>query len=138
MKYDSSHTTEHPVNDIRERIARAEAYYTPSVDEVRDEAASVALRAQNAIRRIPASAVWTAIAGGVLVGLLLTRRHPRTFEDKYLREPMDRARQALSDAVSALSEAARDREAAVLNTARHIDLSPLRKQLHALRHRLPF
>lgn len=138
MKYDTSRATERPINDIRERIARAAAYYTPAVDEVRDEAATVARRAQTALLRIPARTFWTALAGGLLVGLLLVRRRPRTFEDKYLREPMDRARQALSDAVSALSEAARDREAAVLNTARHIDLSPLRKQLHALRRRLPF
>jgi len=138
MKYDTSRTTEHPINDIRERIARAEAYYTPSADEVRDGAATVARRAQNAIRRIPLSAVWTAIAGGVLVGLLLARRHPRAFEDKYLLEPMDRARQALTDATSALADAVRDREAAVLASARHVDLSPLRKQLQALRRRLPF
>jgi len=137
MKYDTSRVTERPLNDIRERIARAEAYL-PSADELRDETATVARRARTALRRIPMPAFWTALAGGVLVGLLLARRQPRTFEDKFLREPMDRARHALSDAVSALAEAARDREAAVLATARSVDLSPLRKQFHALRRKLPF
>ncbi|MEI9897576.1 MAG: hypothetical protein WDN28_27895 [Chthoniobacter sp.] len=136
MKYDTSGITERPLNDIRERIARAEAYL-PSAD-ARDGATTVARRARSAIRRVPAPAFWTAIASGLLIGLLLTRRQPRTFEDKYLREPLDRARQALTDAVSALAEATRDREAAVLAAARRVDLSPLRQQLHALRRRLPF
>ncbi|MEP6672934.1 MAG: hypothetical protein ABJF10_27470 [Chthoniobacter sp.] len=137
MKYETSRVTERPLNDIRDRIARAEAYL-PSADEIRDEATTVARRAQTVIRRVPMPAFWTALAGGVVVALLLTRRQPRTPEDKYLREPMGRARQALTDAVSALADAARDRETAVLATARNVDLSPLRKQLHALRRKLPF
>jgi len=137
MKYETSRVSERPMNDIRERIARAEAYL-PSADDVRDEAATVARRAQTVIRRIPAPAFWTAIAGGLLVGLLLVRRQPRSLEDRFIREPMDRAREALGDAISALTEAARDREEALVATARSVDLSPLRKQFNALRRRLPF
>jgi ElaB/YqjD/DUF883 family membrane-anchored ribosome-binding protein len=91
MKLETTNVMERPTANMREAFDEVEEFGQP-LREVSRKTETVASRAQARIRNFPMSAVWTAFAGGLLIGAALGANRPRNLEEALLREPLQRGR----------------------------------------------
>src|SRR3954469_1283857 len=110
MKFESSQTLERPMEEVGDAGEQIESL-APSLPKVRRQAADLMSRAKACIRRFPMSAVWTAFAGGFLIGAAVARREPPTMQEMYVTKPLRRSGKLLSAMLAAAVDAGQDRVA---------------------------
>jgi len=132
MNFANSNVLERPTEAVRENIARAEEYLQPKVRQGR----KLVDRMKASVRDFPMAAVWTAFAGGLIVGaaLLSRRQSIRDVIVRDLSEPLQRGGRILSETIEAAEHALRDGSDSVRTMAKR-DIDLLRKQAGRLQNR---
>jgi hypothetical protein len=91
-------TTDQLGASIDKKVESLEQRAREAAATVRCEAENAASCANDCIRKNPLPVVAGAFAFGVAVGyLIVTTRHTPTFQERYFREPLDHANDALSN-----------------------------------------
>jgi len=126
MKFANSDVLDRPTEIVRDNIARAEEYLQPKMREVRKDPIAWM---KACVRNFPASAVFTAFAGGLIIGAVAMGRRQslRDLITRDLSEPLQRGGRMISETVEAAGEVLRDRSDAFRSLARR-DLNLLRKE----------
>jgi hypothetical protein len=126
MKFESSQILERPMEEVGDAAEQIESL-APSIPEARQEVLDLMSRAKACIRRFPMAAVWTAFAGGFVIGAALARRQPQTMQEMYVTEPLRRSRKLLSAMLAAAADAGRDRVALARSAVQMPDMASLRR-----------
>ena len=137
MKFESSRILEEPMETIRDGADRLKSV-TPSMSQVRQQTTDVIGFAKSCIRNFPMAAVWTALAGGLVIGAALARRRHPSLQDLYVEEPLRQGRKLLSEALSAAAEAGRERIEHARSAVRLPDLGELRREARKLAKKAHF
>ncbi|HSI13536.1 MAG TPA: hypothetical protein VK961_15940 [Chthoniobacter sp.] len=126
MNFANSDVLDRPTETVRDNIARAEEYLQPRMRQVRRDPIGWA---KACVRNFPAAAVFTAFAGGLLIGAAAVNRRQsfRGLMSLDLSEPIQRGGRMLSDTVAAAGEALRDSSDSMRTMARR-DMKVLRKE----------
>lgn len=112
---------------VRDGADRLESL-TPSMSQVREQTTGFIAWTKSCIRNFPMAAVWTSLAGGLLIGAALARRRHPSLQELYVEEPLRQGRKLLSEALSTAAEAGRDRMEHARSAVRLPDLGALRRE----------
>lgn len=126
MKFANSDVLDRPTEMVRDNVARAEEYLQPRVRQIRRDPIAWA---KNCVRNFPAAAVFTAFAGGLLIGAAALSRK-QSLKDLLVRdlsEPIQRGGRLLGETMDAAGQAFRDSSDTMRSMARR-DMSLLRKE----------
>lgn len=126
MNFPNADLMDRPAEAVRDNIARAEKYLQPKMPR---RAMDLLGRAKACVTNFPMTAVFTAFAGGLLIGAAAMSRR-QSFRDLLsldLSEPIQRGGRMISDTMEAASQALRDGSDSMRSMARH-DLDLLRKE----------
>jgi hypothetical protein len=137
MKLESSRIPEKPMDQIRNGSDRPEPL-TSSMPQARQQVTDLMSFTKTCIRNFPMAAVWTSLAGGLLIGAALARRRHRSLQELYLEEPMRQGRKVLSEALSTAAEAGRDRLEHARSAVRLPDFDAMRRELMKLTRKMHF
>ena len=126
MNFPNSDLMDRPVEAVRDNIARAEKYLQPRMPR---RAVDLFGRVKTCVTNFPMTAVFTAFAGGVLIGAATMSRR-QSFRDLLsldLSEPIQRGGRMISDTMEAAGQALREGSDSMRSMARR-DLGLLRKE----------
>ena len=126
MNFANSDVLDRPAETVRDNIARAEEYLQPRMRQVRRDPIGWA---KSCVRNFPAAALFTAFAGGLIIGAAAMNRRQsfRGLMSLDLSEPIQRGGRMISDTMAAAGEALRDSSDSMRSMARH-DMKVLRKE----------
>lgn len=127
MNYTNSDVMDHPVESVRDNIARAEEYLQPRMRRAKNDLIG---RVRAGMRDFPFTTVLTAFAGGMLIGAVAFSRRQSirdliSLDD--LSEPIQRGGRMIGDTMEAAGQALRDRSDSMRSLARR-DMKILRKE----------
>jgi hypothetical protein len=94
---------------VGEAVETAGAFAHHTADEIREEAEMALQQGADCTRRNLASGIVTAFVGGLVLGLLLARRHQPSFRERYVSEPLSHAQDLALALAAPLAMALRDR-----------------------------
>jgi ElaB/YqjD/DUF883 family membrane-anchored ribosome-binding protein len=94
---------------VGETVESAGAFAHHAADVIREDAEQIIHKGEDCTRRNIASGIATAFVGGLLLGILLTRRHHSSFRQRYVEEPLSHAQDLALALAAPLAMALRDR-----------------------------
>lgn len=122
---------------IRNGADRLESM-TPSMSQVRQQSTDIIGFTKACIRNFPMAAVWTALAGGLVIGAAFARRWHPSLQELYVEEPLRQGRKLLSEALSTAAEAGRERMEHARSAVRLPDFGELRREAMKLAKKAHF
>ncbi|EDY15893.1 hypothetical protein CfE428DRAFT_6585 [Chthoniobacter flavus Ellin428] len=137
MKLESSRIPEKTMEKIRDGSERLESV-APSMSEAREQMGGLMGFTKSCIRNFPMTAVWTSLAGGLLIGAALARRRHHSLQELYVEEPFRQGRKLLSEALSTAADAGRDRWEHARSAVRLPDLDALRREMVKMTRKMHF
>lgn len=134
MKFANSDVLDRPVEAVRDNVARAEEYLQPRLRQVRRDPISWM---KGCVRNFPVAAVFTAFAGGLMIGAVAMSRR-QSLRDLLLRdlsEPIQRGGKMIGETMEAAGQALRESSDTMRSMARR-DMNVLRKEASRWQRRL--
>lgn len=127
---------EPPTDEILDEPILPEELEAP-LQRVRRAPEEVVPLVRDCVRNFPLSAVLTAFAGGLLVGLAMHRRSGMNVDFDAFRKPMNRGRQAFTAALESALDSIREGTASARSAIDDVDLRPMQKQMKRWWQKLP-